>query len=192
MALQDLIARIEADTREQVRAIAARADADVRDIGAAAAAKTARELADVRASRRAERRRGHARDEARARRQARGAELAARHARLDRVFARVRELLPGVESSSGYGPAVAAHAAEALSFLGDAPARLRCGAAAAPALASIAAARASTTLAVDPAAGSGVIAESIDGAVVVDNTLWARFERLRPELSIELASEIRP
>lgn len=191
MALQDLIARLEADAEAQVDAIARRADEEVRAIESAAAAQAAHELEAVRARRRAERLHEYEQAEALARRRARATELAARHELLDRVFARARDLLPELESAAGFAQALTRHAKEALSFLGaEAPARLRCNATTAHVLDPVAAdRRAPTTIAIDSRVGPGVIAELLDGRVVVDNTLAARLDRLAPQLAIEWAAE---
>jgi vacuolar-type H+-ATPase subunit E/Vma4 len=46
-------------------------------------------------------------------------------------------------------------------------------------------------LVIDESIGPGIIAESADGSVTVDNTLAARLRRGEAELAIELARRLR-
>jgi len=186
MALADLIARLEQDAAREVQTIAARADAEVESIHAgtedAVAATTTRELG----RRRAERRLTFERELALANRQAQARELDAHHARVARILARARELVPAFVTSDQYLRALPAHAVEALAYLEGLRPRIRCQAALAPALRAVVAAHEGAELVIDSSTAPGFVAESADGSVVIDNTLAARLSRIENALAVEL------
>lgn len=190
MALADLITRLEVDVEREVRAIEQRAAAEVRAIGAATAQaiaeSTARQIGDHRKARRliAER------ELASTQRRHRGEELAARHARFARVLTRAHILIPEVAASPDYRTQLPAHANEALSFVEGLAARLRCPAEFADLLRPLVDRRTATSLVIDESIGPGVIVESTDGSVTVDNTLNARLTRLAHRLIVDLAKEV--
>jgi len=82
------------------------------------------------------------------------------------------------------------HLEEALSHLEGLPAQVRCGPSAAAALRPVMPARPSLELVVDEAIGPGLVAEAVDGSVVVDSTLAARLARLETRLAVELLAEV--
>jgi vacuolar-type H+-ATPase subunit E/Vma4 len=122
-----------------------------------------------------------------ARRQARTRELEARHAQLARVLDRTRALLVEAAASPAYRAALPSHLEEALSFLEGLETRVRCQAAIAPIVQPAIARHAGAELVTDESVGPGVVVESRDGSVVVDNTLAARLARAEPDLKVELA-----
>lgn len=190
MALADLIARLEQDADSQVQAIRHQAEADVRAIevadAEALAAATAQHLDRSRARRRA----ALQRELAVARRAARTRELEARHALLARILDRARGLLVEAASSDAYREALAGHLAEALSYLEGLPCRIRCAPICEPVLRPLVAGHHGVALEIDQTLGPGLIAETPDGTVVVDNTLGARLSRIERRLAVELMGEV--
>jgi vacuolar-type H+-ATPase subunit E/Vma4 len=190
MALSDLIARLEQEAQSRVEAIERDADAEVRAIEVEAEQRveeiTARELAHGRAERHV----GLDRERAFARRQARARELEALHHQIRRILNRARALVPEVAASARYATAVAAHLEQALLFVEGLHPRVRCHAACAAVLAPIVT-RCGAHLEIDESVGPGVLVESGDGSVLVDNTLAARLARGESRLTIELARTLR-
>lgn len=190
MALEDLIARLEHEAQSRVQAIQREADDEVRRIGAATeqavSEATARRLERGHAGRRIDQQRALAE----ARRQARARELGARRAQLVRVFARARALVSEVAESPAYATAIPTHLVEALSFLERVPARVRCHPAHIPLLTAVMTAHAEATLVADDSVAAGLVAEAVDGSVVVDNTLAARLARIERRAAIELSRRL--
>jgi vacuolar-type H+-ATPase subunit E/Vma4 len=190
MALVDLIARLEQDASSQVEALRRRAEDDVRAIEAAAE----RALAEARAAhvgrRRAERQGDFRQQLAEARRVARRRELEARHALMARVIDRARAMLPEAARSEPYRLSLAAHLDEALSYLEGLPCRVRCPASCEPVLRPLVARHEGVSLEVDDTVGPGLVAEALDGSVVVDNTLAARLARRQAQLAVDLLREV--
>jgi len=190
MALVDLIARLEEDASSQVEAIRRQAEDDVRAIEATAEQAISDERAAHIGRRRAERQAAFRQELAEARRSARARELEARHALLNRVFARARALLPDAGRSAGYQRALPSHLDEALSYLEGVACRVRCPSGCAPPLDEATASRQGASLEVDESVEPGFIVEALDGSVVIDNTLTARLARLEGRLSVELTREV--
>jgi len=107
---------------------------------------------------------------------------------LDRVFARAAAMLeatPGVR----YADRVEQLARDAARYLEGEPAQLRCPPDAAPAVRK--AVRGLPDLSVTPGVMSaGVTGASMDGRVLVDNSLPALLSRQRADLAIALAARI--
>ena len=190
MALADLIARLEQDADSQVQAIRRQADDAVRAINAAADQALAEATAQHLERRRAERQAVLRHALADARRSARADELAARHALFARILRRAHALLPEAARSDAYSLALASHFTEALSYLEGLPCRVRCARAWEPVLQPLVARHADALLEIDESLGPGLIAETLDGAVVVDNTLAARLNRRERRLAVELMAEV--
>jgi vacuolar-type H+-ATPase subunit E/Vma4 len=190
MALSDLIARLEHDARSQIEAIQLEADADVRAIETA----TDRAITELTARHleheRAERQIVYQRALVRAQREARAAELEARHAQLTRILRRAHALLPEVAASPAVVEALPAHLDEALSFLEGLHPRVRCQAAFASILQEPIARHAGAELVIDESVGPGIVAEAADGSVVVDGTLAARLARAESQLTIDLSRRL--
>ena len=121
--------------------------------------------------------------------------LESRDRLLNRVFAAARDM-----ARSGAPGAAEADAAdterllrEALRFVpDDSSVVVRCAPAAAAALEAALAGRPTARVAPDEAADAGVRVESADGAVMVDNTIGARIDRMRPVLAVELLARLEP
>jgi vacuolar-type H+-ATPase subunit E/Vma4 len=191
MALSDLIRRLEEEAASQVRAIEQQAAIRVAEIEAtsARAADIARNryLEEARTRRQALRER----ELVRARWQARARELQACRVQLARILERARILTPEIADSAVYRNALPCHAEEALSYLESVRARVRCRAEFGPILRPIVARHHNVELAIDDKIGPGVIAEAADGSALVDNTLAARLARIEPQITIELARQLR-
>lgn len=190
MALSDLIARVEQEARTRVDEIVRDTAVAVRAIEVATDAAvieiTERQLAHGRA----ERRRSGQQTLARAAQQTRARELEARHEQIARIFARARQLIPQVASSQTYALALAAHLEEALSFLQGLRSRVRCQAALVATIRPLVEKYDGVTLEIDEAIGPGVVVETADGSVRVDNTLAARLSRTESRLASELARQL--
>lgn len=190
MALSDLVSRLEQEAHSHVQTIQREAEAAMLAIEAAAeqaiADASARYLERERAGRHVVQQRelGVARREARAR------ELEARHALLNRILERARALVPEMAGSTRYLDALPSHLEEALSFLRGLQPCVRCRAAFAPMLQSIVARHQGAELVIDESVSLGVVAESADGSVIVDNTLAARLARAETRLAMELMREV--
>jgi V/A-type H+/Na+-transporting ATPase subunit E len=169
--------RLRHDAEERAAEIVARADAD-------AARQRALHLERVTAQRRAV----GERLVAAARAQARGQFLQARMDVLDRVFDEASGLLERL-AVDRYAASVAHLAVDAARYLERRPSVLQ-----SPPDASAAAAdavRDRPDLAVEPAdVPAGVTGRSVDGRVVVDNTLAAILVRRRADLAIGLSARI--
>lgn len=186
MALDDLIARLEADADARVQAIRQRADGEVRALDAeaarAAAEVTRANLARRRAALQAELRR----ELALARQKARAQELEARRALFQRVLSRAEALVAEVGASPAYLAVLPGHCTEALSYLEALRPIVRCAPALVPVLEPAVAGREDVQLVPDEALGPGLVAEAADGSVLVDNTLLARVRRREARLAVEL------
>jgi vacuolar-type H+-ATPase subunit E/Vma4 len=190
MALPDLIARLEEEALSRVEAIHREADEKVRaiekDAERAVADAMSRHLEHEHAGRRAARER----ELTGARRNARARELEAQHALLARVAARARALLPQTAQSSAYRAVLPRHLDEALSFLQGLHPRVRCQAAFAAVLEPAIDEREGARLVIDESVGPGIVAESADGSVIVDNTLTARLRRVETGLAADLVRRL--
>lgn len=191
MAIEALLAELEqagADECERVLAEAAERAARIR---AAAAEAVEREGAAWLAPRERALRVQAARETAAARRRARDAVLAARADVLARVLEAAREELTAAGESTAYRERLPAHVEEAIGFLGDAPAGVRCRPADADLVREALGAR-PATVHPDAAMPPGVIVEAADGSVTIDNTLPARLARALPGLAVDVAAALEP
>jgi vacuolar-type H+-ATPase subunit E/Vma4 len=190
VAPPELVARLEQDVqlrldaiRDDAAARVAEAEASTRE---AAAALAAAYLAQQRARREADERCALAS----ARSKARARTLAALHAQVSHILARAHQMLDEIETVSAYAAALPAHVEDALSFVEGVPARIRCTRRLAAAVGAVVDRRPGTTIVEDDAVGPGVVVETADGGVIVDNTLRARLTQLEPELASVLAQKL--
>jgi len=190
VALSDLIARLERDADGQIEAITRRADAEVLATRASVARDDAAATAVDLRRRRDERQSVHDRELVRARRLAHQHTLEAQHALVSRVLDRARVQTQAAANHALYLAALPAYLSEAVSHLEGLPVRVRCAPAAAAALAPVVAGRPEIELVEDQASGPGLLVETIDGSVVIDNTLAARLSRLERRLAIRLIAEV--
>jgi vacuolar-type H+-ATPase subunit E/Vma4 len=189
MALAELIARLEEEARTRVAAIQRDAESAVRAIQAAADATIRDETAAYLDRQRLCRQAAHARELAAARRRAHARRLEARRAQIARILECARERAAIAAASPRYAQAVAAHARDALSFVDGLQPRVRCDASFAATLQPIVDEHSGATLVVEDV-GPGVVVESADGSVSIDNTLAARLTRAEPSLTIELSRRL--
>jgi vacuolar-type H+-ATPase subunit E/Vma4 len=118
--------------------------------------------------------------------------MTARAEALDRVFAAAAARIETRRTHAGLAAALAVMIPDALSYLPDGPAQLRCSAAAAAAVRGAIAGLARDGLAVaeDDTVPLGVMAETADRSIIVDATFVRRLTRERPRLAIEVANQL--
>lgn len=118
--------------------------------------------------------------------------LTARAEALDRVFAAAAARIEARQTHAGLEAALETMIADALSYLPDGPAQLRCSPGAAAVVRSALARFGRDGLVVreDDTVPLGVLAESEDGSIVVDATFARRLARERPRLAITVASQL--
>lgn len=190
MALQDLIARLDEDADATVRRVGQEAASRARAIEQTARLEHDRRTTDVVASRRRIRLAQLARELTEARRAARGRELDARMSLVDRILARARARVADVVATDTYRRDLAARCTDALSYLEGVPVRVRCRPDDAAVVSSAVAGREHVTIQPEEGLSPGLIIESLDGSVTIDETLEARLSRLRERLAIELIAEV--
>lgn len=190
MALAELMARLEQEAQSQADAFRRQADVEVQAIeletSAAIADATVRHAARARAGRQVVLRR----ERAEAARQARARELEARHALVARVLSRAAALYGEIATSREYIAALPGHAEDALSYVEGLPSRIRCHASSIEAIQPVVARHDGVVLVADDTIGPGVVVETEDGVVVIDNTLETRVARVRDRLAIALAQGV--
>ena len=183
--LDHLLAALEREATGQGDAVRAAARAEADRITADAEARLARRRSDTLGARTAELRGEAEQALGEARRSGRKAVLQARERFLARVFDAARGMLPAALESSAYRTALPGHVADAVRAVGDEPAVIRCPAALREAVRSAVLGRTQLSVESD-ATHLGVTVTTADGAVIVDNTLEGRLERLRPQLAIQV------
>jgi len=190
VALEQLLAALEADARAQADRVLTDARAAAQRIAQEAEERVARRREQVLEDRGRELRSAAEGALAEARRRGRCAALTARDQLLERVFDAAREQLPAAIERPDYRAALPGVLAEALAALGDeAKVTVRC----APSLKADlcrAAGSPAPTVSADPKVGAGFTAATADGDVQIDATLEARLVRLRPLLAIQLLAEL--
>jgi len=186
MALDDLIARLEQDADAQVAAIAGAAAEEVAAIAAAADQAVSEQTARARATARSDRQLAFARALADHRRELRARELAATRTLVAQVFARVRAHLPGLAADPAWAALWPTLADEALSYVGDAPCRVRASGAVIEVLRRDARLPATVQLVEDAETGPGLIVEATDGSVRVDATLKSLLSQRQEQLAMGL------
>lgn len=190
MALEDLIAALEAKAEAEAEARLEEARARARSIAADVERRLAALTAQRVADRETELRRQTEARIAAARRGVRSAVLEARAELLERVFAAARTKLEDeVIDSPVYLRELPRHLEEMLAYLGD-HATVRCPPALLDPVREALGTTSTLTVSASPDAPPGVVATSGDGRVVVDNSLTGRLDRLRGRLAIELAAEL--
>jgi len=192
MALEDLIARLERDTDARVAKIRERAKAETDAIEAASALLAARLRAEGLAARARERRTALDRELAAARQRGSVEQLTEAHALLERILARTRELIAGVDVDPVYLAAVRRRLEEVLRFVEGQPIVVHCRPSVAPAVRAALAMRSDATVEEAPDAPVGVRVVLRDGSMEVDDTLLERLARMRARLAMELVGEVAP
>jgi vacuolar-type H+-ATPase subunit E/Vma4 len=184
MALDVLLQVITEEGDAEARRLleAARAEADA--IRASADARTSQRIAEAYAAREAGLRQSLDAKRSRALTASRVRVLQARTCFIDQVLAAAEAELPGVLERSASVEPLTRLCAEALEYFPAGAARIRLRAALARRLSGNS--WGAVEVGVDDTVPEGVIVESLDGSVRVDNTLAARLHRRRPELAITL------
>lgn len=191
MAIEQLLATLEREGKEDAERVVADARAEAARLRAAA-----EEDLDRRRRDRVEPEGRRLRAEAAAalavaRHTARRAQLLARDRLLERIFAAARELLAAAAGSEAYRRTLGRRVEEAASYAGDSPAVLRCPPALAHTLAPVVASLLNLTVEPDAGAPPGFSITSADGAVSVDQTLTGRLAQLAPQLAIDLVARLQ-
>ncbi len=186
MALDDLLAALERDATAQAEAVRAEARGAADRIARETDARLAGRRRDVLEARAEALRAAAAVALGEVRWRARAQVLAAREELLDRLFEAAASRLPAAVRGADYRATLPGRLHEALSYLGDEPAMVRCPSALAATVRAALAAEARCTVAPDDAVGSGFRAATTDGTVEIDETLEARLAELRPRLAIEI------
>lgn len=188
MAIEELLAALERDAAADREAILAEARAEVERIRTRTSERHARHWESFLEPREREWRRAAAVAVAQARRGVRGDVLAAQQRFLDRVFAEARARLSDAMLGEEYRRVLSVHVEETLAYLCDEPCLVRCPPPLEAPVRSIVASRKNVSVVVDPESPPGIVVESRDGAIAVNNTLEGRLERLAPILALELVA----
>lgn len=190
MALENLLAALERDARSQAqeRLERARREADV--LLTEGRARIARERSEGLDALEAEQRARSQRRILDARRAALRKSLEARQRMLDDVLREALRRLTEAQRSRAFQDSLPGAIAEALAFVGAEPAIVSCPAAIGDEVKNALGDRPGVTLRIDPAIAAGVRIETTDGALVVDGTLEARLEQLRPHLQIGVLRDL--
>ena len=190
MALADLLSTLESEGRARAEAVVTRARAEAeqitREAGVRAEARRAARLAERERELRA---RAAGALEA-ARREAVRRHLMARATVLERIFARVRQLLLEAAATVPRS-SLGADLTRALGCLGGRPAVVRCHPQVAASIRDLVAGLPVTSVVPDPRV-SGLLVTAEDGSIEVDASLATRLDRLRPQLAIELLRDLEP
>jgi vacuolar-type H+-ATPase subunit E/Vma4 len=105
---------------------------------------------------------------------------------IERVLQRARALLSESIASEAYRNGLERELAQALGFIGDEKALVRCSESLAPALRQTLRSNPDVSVEVADDVGTGFVAFGSDGRVRVDSTLETRLDRLAPVLAIEI------
>lgn len=192
MGLDHLLEALERDGNAQVEQLLGAARAEAERLTAGGTETLERRCREASALR------NHAREQevehavTLARREARRSVLEARACLVERVFAAARTELPAAAQGPGYRAGLPAALAAALAAVGgeSAPAVVRCPEPLAKELERLRRPADRVSIVVDPEAGSGFRLGTADGAVEVDETLEARLERKRTELTRHLLAQL--
>jgi len=185
MALEALIARLEADADARLSQHEASAAAEARALLDEARQVESQRREQELSTRRARRRARLDTALAQARRDAKQARLLAQHALLERVFSRARALLPELASTPAFLERLPGQLEEAQRYLEGVPVVVR----AHPSILALLP-RTGATFVEDPSMPPGVVVSAADGSVFIDNTLPARLQRLAPRLGVELLASL--
>lgn len=190
MPLAELLAALEREGESKARAelLAARAEAE--RLRVEAAARIAARRRDALAAREAELAGVLQAELSRARREARVRVLMARERMLDRVFETALRSLAEACSEPWFASALRAQVGELLACFANEPVVLRCRPEFVDTVREACADRHDASVEPDSSLTPGVLALARSGAVRADETLAARFERMRPFLRVALVREL--
>lgn len=190
MALDALLSALTQEADRAVEQILASAREDAARLRAEAAALVERRCADAIAAREVELKSSAELERARAQRATAVRVMQSRDACLDRIFKAAANALEGALDAPDNAAAPAALATEALAFFSGVPVVVRCRTALVERVRAALQPSGEASVVPDDTLAPGVIVEAVDGTVIVDNTVGARLNRLRPSLSIELLHRI--
>lgn len=190
MALDALLSALTQEADRAVEQILSSAREDAKRLRAEAETLVERRCADAIATREAELKASAEVERARARRATAVRVVQSRDACLDRVFNEAAGALEDALEGPDNVAAPAALAAEALAFFSGVPVVVRCRTSLVERVRAALHPPVEASVVPDDTLAPGVIVEAVDGSVIVDNTVGARLQRLRPSLSIELLQRI--
>jgi vacuolar-type H+-ATPase subunit E/Vma4 len=190
VALEELLARLERDGRTKADAVLEAARAEARRVASESEERVTRRRRDSLEALEAELRVATERLIAAAREAARRQVLSARERMLDRVFRAAEERLAEFARSEAYVSRLAEDLAEARSYLGEAPAVVRCAPELSARVRAVIVDQTGLSVEEQPHAEPGFVLVAADGSVEVESTLTARLKRLRPVLSIEVLERL--
>jgi vacuolar-type H+-ATPase subunit E/Vma4 len=181
-----LLEKLAADGEAEALAVVARAREEAQRIATESAARLAAAVSDAKAGRlaRSAEREGEARLAAKS--AARRATLGAQQGLVDRVMGEALAALAGAAAPEW----LASNVPQALQYLPDGEARVRCAKRDVAAVKRLAADRAHTTVQADDAIAAGVIVELADGSVTVDATAESRLARMRSAAAIAIVAAV--
>jgi len=191
MGLAELVSKLEREADARVARMRADTDARVQAMSAAAMLDERREREGILASRAAERRGRLELELAQARQRARQDELAGERALVDRVLARVRELLDDIDRDAAYVAGLPVRVEQVLRF---APHEVvvRCRPSLAGAIRQTLERRPDASCEEVPDMAVGVVLVARDGSMEVDDTLPTRLARYEALLAATIVGKARP
>ncbi len=190
MGLESLLHALERQAAEAARAEVEAARAEAGRIEAEAAAALTRRTSTRLEEHAAGLRAGAERTIAEARRSQRRRVLETRGQVLARVFSRAETIVAA--DASAPSDLLAAEVRQALAYVGDVPAVVRCAAPAVEGLRALLSERHDVTVQPDPGLSAGFRVGPADGSMMVDHTPERRLMALKPRLAIELLRRIEP
>jgi vacuolar-type H+-ATPase subunit E/Vma4 len=191
VALADLIAALEADVERKAVDEHEAGRREAEHIGVTSAQRLTQQRAELLAMHEASRRRVLAGEVAEAETAIRARLLDARERVLGRIFDRVREQLPGLQSGEPYRSGLANELADALTYVqGADDVMVRCAPSLVSALRPLLAAGTALRLEADASILAGFRVLAGGGRVEVDRTLETRLRRLAPQLRIDIVRRL--
>lgn len=193
VAMDQLIAALERDAAAEAEEMLQKARAEADEMTAGCRERLAHRLEDEAQRHERDLRAQAALAAARARRVGRSDVLRARDALLARVREAAESRVALLEGDPGYQAGLAGEVREALSFLGEGPAQVRCRSALLALIREAVAdlQRAGLSVQEDPQVPTGFVIGTADGRVEVDARLTTRLDRTWPELSLLVLGAMR-
>ncbi|NLT35898.1 MAG: hypothetical protein GXX83_08370 [Gaiellales bacterium] len=184
--MDQLIAALERDAAAEVEDKLQKAQAEADELMAGRREKLAQRLEEEAQRHERDLRTQAALAAARARHMGRSDVLRARDALLSRVRTAAEALVASLEADPGYRAALAGEVREAVGYMGEGPAHVRCRPALARVIGEAVAGLQRTGLSVQEESGlpTGFVIRAADGREEVDARLVTRLDRMWPELSL--------
>lgn len=188
--IDHLLTALEREAAQQVAALRAAAEEEAARITHDADTRLAGRKRDALSAKEAELRGAAEAAVGAARRRARRGVLEARERFLTRVFDAARAMFPAALASDAFAAALPRLVTEALHPLSGEPTVIRCPATLGDAVRQATRGRERLAIECSPDAPPGITAATTDGAILVDNTLQGRLDRLRPQLTVDVLARM--